>query len=119
MHSVKNTTKGPRFVYVRGEPKLIEGGQILPFDLTDTEIVNVQHQVDAGLLAWDGEAPKAKADAGGDLTAAQLLAQAEGMNFMAFKSAAAKVLGAPAPGKKEDIVAALDEKAKADAGAQA
>ncbi|WP_343711903.1 hypothetical protein [Inquilinus sp.] len=122
MARVTNITRGPRFVYANGEPLLLERNETRDLPLRDAEIANVQHQVDAGVLAWDGEAPKAKADAGDgdkaspDLTVAQLLAQAESMNFMQFKSAASKVLGAPAQGKKEDIVAALQEKAKAGAG---
>lgn len=45
-------------------------------------------------------------------TAADVLAMADG-NFMAFKSAAKKILGDDTPAKKDEIVAAL--RAKADA----
>ena len=124
MHSVTNTTKGPRFVYAQGEPRLIEAGETVPLDLSDSEIKNVQHQVDAGLLAWDGEPPKAKAEGasdGPDMTAAELIAAAGSMNFMKWKAAAAKVLMDGSPATKDDILAALQhqvdaEKAKADAG---
>lgn len=121
MYGVTNTTKGPRFVYAQGEPKLIEAGETAPFDLTDSEIGNVQRQVDAGVLAWDGEAPalQAKADAPVYSTAADLLAAPDGMNFMAYKSAASKILGVPAPATKPEIVAALQAKAEEDAKAQA
>lgn len=49
---------------------------------------------------------------GGDetLTAAQVLEMAGG-NFMAFKSAAAKVLGDDCPSKKAEIIEALKAKA--------
>lgn len=40
-------------------------------------------------------------------TVASLLARADSLKFMAFKSAAAKILGGPAPATKDEIVAAL------------
>lgn len=45
-------------------------------------------------------------------TATEVLAMAGG-NFMAFKSAAAKLLGDDTPSKKDDIVAALEDMATA------
>lgn len=115
MQNVINTTRGPRFIYEQGSPKLIEAGETLPLDLTAAEIKSVQQQVDAGVLAWDGEAPVVGEDVPPlDLTAADLLAKADGMNFMAFKSAAAKVLMEASPATKAEIVAALQNQAERD-----
>lgn len=61
-----------------------------------------------------GGSPKAKAavtnpaDDGEPKTVAEVLAMADG-NFMAFKSAASKLLGDATPAKKDDIVAALED----------
>lgn len=112
MYSITNVTKGPRFLYSQGEPKLIEAGETATFDLTDSEIKNAQHQVDAKLLAWEGDAPSLPAD--GDLTAASLLAKVNDMPFLTFKSAATKILGPDAPTTKAEIVAALQVKADAE-----
>ena len=49
--------------------------------------------------AEDGDSPK---------TASDVLALADG-NFMAFKSAASKLLGDKTPGNKAEIIAALEE----------
>lgn len=64
-----------------------------------------------------GELPVVKAatpktDDGQLVTAAEVLAMADG-NFMAFKSAAKKILGDETPAKKDEIVAALQAKAAA------
>jgi len=111
MYSITNTTRGPRFLYTMGEPKLIEAGQTVAFDLTDSEIKNAQHQVDAGVLAWDGDAPALPSS---DMTAASLLAKVDGMPFLTFKSAATKILGPDAPTTKAEIVASLQAKADAE-----
>lgn len=113
MYSIINTTRGPRFIYSQGEPRPIEAGQTVEMDLTDAEAKNVQHQVDAGALAWAGEAPTFKGEASPDMTAAELLAQADGMHVKTLQSAAAKILGDATPSTKAEIVAALEEKAKA------
>lgn len=63
------------------------------------------------------EVKAGKEHAAGDdkpMTAADVLAMAGG-NFMAFKSAAAKLLGENTPSKKDEIVAALEELATAPA----
>lgn len=113
MHSIRNTTGGPRFVYTMGEPRLVEAGQTVEFDLTDAEIKSVQQQVDAGVLAWEGEAPTLKAEPAPDMTAAELLAQADGMHVKTLQSAATKILGDATPTTKAEIIAALEEKATA------
>lgn len=59
-----------------------------------------------------GGAP-AKSDdgqSGGEITAAEALALADG-NFMSFKAAAKKVLGDETPSKKDEIILALTSKA--------
>lgn len=56
--------------------------------------------------------PASKTDGGQPVTAAEVLALADG-NFMAFKAAAKKVLGDEAPAKKDEIVAALQAKTAA------
>lgn len=110
MAGVTNISRGPRFVYASGEPVLLNAGETRDFDLRDHEVKNVQQQVDAGVLAWDGEAPQAK---GADLTPADLLAKVDEMPFLAFRSAAAKILGPEAPTTKAELVAALQAKAGA------
>jgi hypothetical protein len=55
-----------------------------------------------------GSKAKSDDDAGDAKSAADVLAMADG-NFMAFKSAASKLLGDATPSKKDDIVAALEE----------
>ena len=122
MPSLKNISPGPRFVYSEGSPNLIPAGEVRDLALRDHEIANVQQQVDAGVLAWDGEAPRPKADAGGgdggngeggDLTAAELLAQVDSMPFPSFRSAATKILGDGAPTTKAELIAALQSKVAA------
>lgn len=113
MYSITNTTRGPRFVYTMGEPRLVEAGQTVEFDLTDSEARNVQQQVDAGVLAWEGEAPNLKAEPAADMTAAELLAQADGMHVKTLQSAASKILGDATPSTKAEIIAALEAKAQA------
>ena len=61
---------------------------------------------DARLLIAVGKARRADVPAGNE--AAQLLARADGMNFMAFKAEAAKLIGEDTPSKKTDIIAALE-----------
>lgn len=122
MAGVTNITRGPRFIYASGKPLLLDAGETKDLALRDNEIKNVQHQVDAGVLAWDGEAPKAKAEGGGDkksatdLTAADLLAKVNSMEWLAFRHGAVKLLGEGAPTTKAELIAALEAKAKAEGG---
>lgn len=123
MHNVTNISRGPRFVYVDGSPALIEAGATLSFALTTAEIESVQQQVDAGVLAWASDAPKAKAGGGSDenpvevVTAAGLLGKVDTMQWLSFRAAATKLLGEGAPTTKVELLAALDERAKVDAAA--
>lgn len=71
---------------------------------------------DARVLEAIGKARYATVDAQAgdepaDSSAAHLLGQANDMNFMAFKAAAAKILGDETPAKKADIIAALEQRA--------
>jgi hypothetical protein len=60
---IANISPGPRFLHVKGQARLLEPGEAADLDLTEAEIANVRHQVDAGMLAWDGEAPRIGAQA--------------------------------------------------------
>lgn len=61
--------------------------------------------------ATDGAAPALREAAP---SAAEILAQADGLHFLAFKSLASKLLGDETPAKKADIVEALKKRAQAD-----
>lgn len=60
------------------------------------------------LLSIEKGSAEPAQDQGEVKTAAEVLAMAGG-NFMAFKSAASKLLGDNTPSKKDEIVAALEE----------
>lgn len=111
MAGITNTTRGPRFVYANGEPTLIEAGETKDLPLRDAEIANVQHQVDAGMLAWDGEAPTVDEPVASDISAADLLAKVDSLHFKTFQAAASKILGPDAPTTKAELIAALQAKA--------
>lgn len=82
----------------------ISGGYRVDEDQSDAEDVPEPKAEDLQMLEGTGEG------ADETLTAAQVLELAGG-NFMAFKSAAAKVLGDECPSKKAEIIEALKAKA--------
>ena len=75
---------------------------------------NVDAELDrlrAQLAERDAELAKLKVQDDQPKTAAEVLAMANDPNvqFMSFKSAASKLLGEKTPGKKDEIVAALED----------
>ncbi|AEH79655.1 hypothetical protein SM11_chr2401 [Sinorhizobium meliloti SM11] len=75
---------------------------------------NVNAELDrlrAQLAERDAELAKLKVQDDQPKTAAEVLAMANDPNvqFMSFKSAASKLLGEKTPGKKDEIVAALED----------
>ncbi len=80
----------------------------------------VKTWLDAGVIevvADDEERDTAPEGGGGDQdepkTAAEVLAMANTVHFQTFKAEAVKLLGDATPSRKEDIVAALEERATA------
>jgi hypothetical protein len=119
MRDFTNTSRSPRgLMTLGGSVAIVQPGQTRALDVSDAE-------ADSWALAVGASAPaaatqeSARAAEGGEgaSTAADLIAAADGMNFMAFKSAAAKVLADGVPSTKAEIIAALQAKVDAEAGA--
>ncbi|GAA2817202.1 hypothetical protein EDC40_103652 [Aminobacter aminovorans] len=109
---VTNTQQGPRGINAVGGAVLIEPGQSVDVEVSEAELKVAEA---TGWFSFEGKAKtvaKAKAVATSDdsapKTAGEVLAMVDG-NFMAFKSAASKLLGDKTPSKKDEIVAALEE----------
>ncbi|TPN26659.1 hypothetical protein FKO01_25440 [Mesorhizobium sp. B2-3-3] len=100
---VTNTQKGPRGLNTLDGAVLVDSGQAVDVELSDAELAVAKK------TGWFEFGKGAKKEEGGDaLSATEVLAMADG-NFMAFKSAASKLLGDRLPSKKDEIVAALEE----------
>lgn len=102
---ITNSDKGPRGVNTKDGPVLIDPGHSIDADLSEAELKVAKA---TGWFEFRKEASK-KDDGPGDIkSAAEVLALADG-NFMAFKSAASKLLGDKTPSSKAEIVAAIEE----------
>jgi hypothetical protein len=102
---ITNIEKGPRGVNTKEGPVLVDPGHSIEADLSDAELKV------AKATGWFefGKGSAKKDDGAGDTkSATEVLAMADG-NFMAFKSAASKLLGEKTPSSKAEIVAALEE----------
>jgi len=103
---VTNNQAGPRGLNTKDGPVLVEPGQTVDVELSDAELKVAKA---TGWFGFEGGSRAEKPHEPGDAkTAAEVLALADG-NFMAFKSAAAKLLGDRTPDKKAEIVAALED----------
>ncbi|RUX08221.1 MAG: hypothetical protein EOS71_00520 [Mesorhizobium sp.] len=102
---ITNTQKGPRGVNTLEGAVLVDPGQTVEVKLSDAELKVAKA---TGWFSFDGKAAKDELGGADAKSAADVLAMADG-NFMAFKSAAAKLLGDKTPDKKADIVSALEE----------
>lgn len=105
MLKITNTQKGPRGVNTLEGAVLVDPGQTVEVKLSDAELKVAKA---TGWFSFDGKAAKDELGGADAKSAADVLAIADG-NFMAFKSAAAKLLGDKTPDKKADIVSALEE----------
>lgn len=109
-YHVKNGSALAKAFKVRGGHQIVPAGK--EADIVDAKELS-EAQIDA--FTRDGVKVSAKGKGkpqseptDGTKTAAEVLALADG-NFMAFKSAASKLLGDKIPDKKAEIVAALEE----------
>lgn len=106
LYTVTNGSRHPRVVYAAGRGVLVPMGASRPVEMSEAEAENAKAEGVTIEAAVPSDGP---GDDGVDLRAqaAALLAAADGMNFMKFKSAAAKILMEGSPATKDDIVAAL------------
>lgn len=103
---ITNTQAGPRGLNAKDGPVLVEPGQTVDVDMEVAELAVAKK---TGWFEFSAAAKAHKAhDADDAKSAAEVLALADG-NFMAFKSAASKLLGDATPSKKDEIIAALEE----------
>lgn len=102
---ITNIAKGPRGIHTLAGSVVINPGQSIEADLSDAELKGSK---ETGWFEIGKGAAKKQEDNGDTKLAADVLAMADG-NFMAFKSAASKLLGDKTPDKKAEIVAALEE----------
>lgn len=109
-YQVKNGSHVAKAFKVRGGHTVVPAGK-------EVNILDAKELTGAQIDAFARERVKVSAkvkttakkdDAGDAKSAADVLAMADG-NFMAFKSAASKLLGDATPSKKDEIVAALEE----------
>lgn len=106
---VKNGSAFAKAFKVRGGHQVVPAGK-------EADLVGAKELTEAQIEAFEREGVKLKAkggkakkdEAGDAKPATEVLAMADG-NFMAFKSAASKLLGDAIPSKKDEIVAALEE----------
>lgn len=106
LYTVTNGSRHPRVVYAAGRGVLVPMGASRQVEMSEAEAENAAA---AGVTIAGAKAEKAPPAS--DLTASELLAKVGDMPFLSFKSAAAKILGAECPAKKDEIVAALQAKA--------
>jgi hypothetical protein len=101
MAKYTNIDKGPRGLNTTQGKVWADPGETVDVELAKGE---------AAPKDWfKSEGKATKVDEGGEpKTAAEVLALADG-NFMAFKSAATKLLGGKAPGPQAENVAALED----------
>ena len=116
LYTVTNGSRHPRVIYAAGRGVLVPMGASRPVEMTEAEAENAAAP-GITIAAASAEPGPIKVDlsgAGGDIGVliAAAIAIKDGP-FMAFKSAATKILGPGAPTTKAEIIAALEEKAKA------
>lgn len=104
---ITNVAKGPRGLNTKDGQVLVDPGQSVEVEMADAELAVAKK---TGWFEFGKASAKAEkpADTGDAKTATEVLALADG-NFMAFKSAASKLLGDKTPSKKDEIVAALED----------
>ncbi|UPT53450.1 hypothetical protein [Synechococcus phage Ssp-JY39] len=108
-YHVKNGSAFAKAFKVRGGHQVVPAGK-------EADLVDAKELTEAQIDAFERDGVKVKAkdgkgkkdNAGEAKSATKVLAMADG-NFMAFKSAASKLLGDATPAKKDEIVAALEE----------
>ena len=108
-YHVKNGSAFAKAFKVRGGHQVVPAGK-------EANLVDARELTEAQIETFERDGVKVKAkggkakkdDAGDAKSATEVLAMADG-NFMAFKSAASKLLGDATPAKKDEIVAALEE----------
>ena len=118
MRDFTNTSRSPRgLMTLGGSVAIVQPGQTRALDVSNAEAESWALAVGASAPAADASEP-ARAAEGGEATstAADLIAAADGMNFMAFKSVASKLLPDGVPSTKAEIIAALQAKANTEAG---
>lgn len=104
-YTVTNARRNGRVVHTSHGPKLIPAGAAVGrVEMSEAEAKN---------SAAPGVTVDAEEASAPNLTAADLLAQADGMHVKTLQSAAAKILGDATPSTKAEIIAALEEKATA------
>lgn len=105
---VTNNQAGPRGLNTLDGAVLVDPGQSVDVDLSDAELKVAKA---TGWFSFDSKGSAKSKEFQGEAdpkSAAGVLAMADG-NFMAFKSAATKLLGDKTPDKKAEIVAALED----------
>lgn len=119
MRDFTNTSRSPRgLMTLAGTVAIIPPGETRSLDVSDAEADSWVLSVGASAPAAASREPAKTAEGGdGAPTAADLIAAADGMNFMAFKSAAAKLLPGGVPSTKAEIIAELQAMVDAGAGA--
>lgn len=102
---VTNVSKALQGVNTKSGRAFIRPGETKDVEFSDAGLKQAKRL--SKLLSFGKGAKEPEKDEGGK-TAVDVLAMADG-NFMAFKSAATKLLGDKTPSKKDEIVAALEE----------
>lgn len=102
---ITNVTQGPRGIHTEAGLQIIPVGGSIEAEVSAVELKGAKATGWFNIAGGRAEKPH---DPGEPKTAAEVLALAEG-NFMAFKSAASKLLGDTIPEKKAEIIAALME----------
>lgn len=126
-YTIKNNSAALQGVPGAGGLVYIRPGHERPVDLSEEAEARVKRLPFLHLTASDEAVAGAGGQEMGDslnaseigAQAAALLAAADGMNFMKFKSAAAKVLMDATPATKDDILAALQHVVETAKGGQA
>lgn len=112
LFTITNGRRNGRVVHTVHGPKLIPAGATVEnVEMAEAEAAN---SAVAGVTV-KGASPALPHD----MTAAELLAQADGMHVKTLQSAAAKILGDATPSTKAEIIADIEKRAKADAAAKA
>jgi hypothetical protein len=113
LYTVTNGSRHPRVVYAAGRGVLVPMGASRPVEMSEAEAENAKAE---GVSIEVGEAMATPTAAPPDdpaAAAAELLAKVSDMQWLSFKAAASKLLGDGAPSTKAEIIAALEEKARA------
>lgn len=105
---VTNTSKALQGVNTKSGRVFIRPGDSKDLELEGAGLKQAKR---LKFLSFGGGGKGKKDDEGDDTkSAAEVLGMADG-NFMAFKSAASKLLGDATPSKKDEIIAALEDMA--------